>query len=502
LDKLNIFVCENFSTEFNRVIESEGFDDVEIKSYYCICENKRKKADTLKLLQESIANKDEGLILCSKHCDIIKLVPEGASFKIRSSNFCFNHLANEQFINYILERGGYIIALGWLNNWRENIRNTGFDRNEAKLFYKEFCRDLVFFDAGIDNHAGKKLDELSEFLNLPYTIIPFELETIQMFIKSAVFEWRLHKTNNEYSNSIAEIQSQCAEYSAILDLIGKISSYVNKRDTIEKIKEIFIMILGAQQFKYWNSDYEDNSLVDEIKELFLNNQKTYLFSKEENRFCIKIQQNDKIYGAIDVSEFLFPQYIEKYLNFAIEISKVCGLVLSNIEQYEKLINSEKELQYLSFHDSLTGLYNRTYINEILNDKKDTKYLVVFAFDIDKLKYVNDNFGHLEGDKLICGVADILNNCFRETATVARIGGDEFVAILPECDMQMAEMFKNRINEMVIKNNKNKQAPHLEISVSVGFAISDDGEDTIETLIHKADELMYVDKVEKKSKAIL
>jgi len=316
-------------------------------------------------------------------------------------------------------------------------------------------------------------------------------------IKSIVYEWRLHKKNDEYTKSISEIQSQCAEYSAILDLIGKIASFTNKRDTIEKIKEIFNMLLGAQQFKYWNSDYENDSLSTDIKDLFSSKYKSFVFLKEENRFCIKIEQNAKLYGAIDVSGFLFPQYIERYLNFAIEIVKVCGLVLSNIEQYEKLINSEKELQYLSFHDALTGLYNRTYLNEILNINRDAKYLTVFMFDIDKLKYVNDNFGHLEGDKLICDASNVFKNCFRETDTVARIGGDEFVAILQDGDIEMAEMFKKRINEAIIINNQNEQASHLQLSVSIGFAVAESKEDTLENLMNKADELMYADKMGKR-----
>lgn len=256
------------------------------------------------------------------------------------------------------------------------------------------------------------------------------------------------------------------------------------------------MILGAQQFKYWNSDYESDSLSEEIKDLFSRKDDPFIFLKEENRFCIKIQQKDKLFGAIDVSNFLFPQYIEKYLNFAIEIVKVCGLVLSNIEQYEKLLNSEKKLEYLSFHDSLTGLYNRTYIKEISNINKNVKYLTVFIFDIDKLKFVNDNFGHLEGDQLICIASNILKNCFRETDIVARIGGDEFMAILLDCDEEMAQMFNNRINEAVIVKNQNKKAPHLEISISMGFAVSNKKEDTLEYLIGKADELMYLNKVEK------
>jgi len=496
MENLNIFVCENFAPEFIKVVETEGFEDVIIKPFPCMCENKRKRSQTLKLLQDCINNHDEGLVLCSKHCDIIKLIPKESSFEIHSSNYCFNHLANDPFIDYVLQRGGYIIGLGWLNNWREHIEIAGFDKNTARLFYKEFCKELVFFDAGIDNTVEKKLKELSKFLELPYIIIPFEVESIQYFIKSAVYEWRLHKSNKEYATSIALVQAQCAEYSAILNLIGKISFYTNKLDTIEKIKEIFIMVLGAQKFKYWNSDYEDSSLSYEIKNLFSNPEKTYLFSKGENRFCIKIKQNNKIFGAIDVSDFLFPQYIEKYLNFAIEITKVCGLVLSNIEQYEKLIKSEKDLQYLSFHDSLTELYNRTYLTKIINNK-DIKYSALFSFDIDKLKYVNDNFGHLEGDKLICSVANILKNCFRETDIVARIGGDEFIAILPDCDLKMAESFTTSINEAILNNNNNNKVLHLEISFSFGFAISENKEESIEVLMQRADILMYVNKSDKR-----
>jgi len=67
------------------------------------------------------------------------------------------------------------------------------------------------------------LKSLSQFLELQYVIIPFELDAVKLQIKSAVFEWRLHKKSLEYTTSIAEIQAQCAEYSAIFNLIGKIA---------------------------------------------------------------------------------------------------------------------------------------------------------------------------------------------------------------------------------------------------------------------------------------
>jgi hypothetical protein len=176
MNKLNVFVCENYSPEFTKVAQNQGFDDVIITPFFCMCENKRKKTDNLNLLQASIANGYDGLIFCSNYCDIIKLMPKDSSFQIRATNYCGSHIVNEELVNDIIEKGGYIIGSGWLNNWREHIENGGFDRPTARMFYQEFCRALVFFDAGIDTKVEEKLQELSQFLELPYVIIPFEIE--------------------------------------------------------------------------------------------------------------------------------------------------------------------------------------------------------------------------------------------------------------------------------------------------------------------------------------
>jgi hypothetical protein len=143
-----------------------------------MCENKKKKIDNLNLLQESIDYGYEGLVFCSNYCDIIKLIPKGAPFQIRSANYCGSHIVSEEVINDIIEKDGYIIGSGWLNNWKEHIEKGGFDRATARLFYQEFCTKLVFFDAGIDTKVEEKLLELSQFLELPYVIIPIGIDAL------------------------------------------------------------------------------------------------------------------------------------------------------------------------------------------------------------------------------------------------------------------------------------------------------------------------------------
>ncbi len=312
----------------------------------------------------------------------------------------------------------------------------------------------------------------------------------------------LSSNDTDDKETIASVQAQCAEYAAIFDLMGKISSYSNKRDVIEKVKEIFFMIFGAQQFKYWSTDDSTDALPQEIKELLLDKEQEFLLSKEENRFCIKIMWHEQLFGVIDVSGFMFPIYIEKYLNFALEIAKICGLVFLNNEQYEKLLKSEQDFRYMSTHDSLTDLFNRTYINEIFDHQTLTTPFTVFMFDIDRLKFVNDHYGHAQGDKLIKSMALILKKSFRESDTIARIGGDEFIAILQGANRKRVDLIIRRIKEQSQVHNRNQQKDYLKLNFSIGYAIGKKQENSIESIMHIADEQMYKDKSSKRTLEIM
>jgi len=497
MDKVNLFVCDNYSPELISVCEKYELVDVSVTTFPCMCMNKGKKEETARMLSDINTKGYEGVVLCSKHCDILSMIPQDTDVEIHTTNYCFSYLASEPFINYALTKGGYIISVGWLNNWRTRIAEAGFNRDTAIRFYHDCCKELVFFDTGADQDAEKKLNELSQFLELPYAVIPVELEGMQLMIENVVTQRKLHTKDIDNSQAIGEIQTQCAEYAAIFDLMGRIATYANKRDTIDKVKEIFMIIFGAQQFKYWNNEYDKDSVPTDIKALLLNDEQDYIFYKEKNSFCIKIKWHNDVFGVIDVGEFLFPKYIEKYLNFAIEIVKISGLVFSNSEQYEKILRTEQELRYSATHDALTGLYNRTFINEILDRQTPPPPFTAFMFDMDQLKYVNDHYGHAEGDKLIISVAEILKKCFREIEVVARIGGDEFVAILHGINMEGAEIIKSRLIQKIKNHNDSMRESHLKISFSMGYAVGETPEDTLEIIMQKADELMYLDKSSKR-----
>jgi diguanylate cyclase (GGDEF)-like protein len=495
MKKLQLFICENFYSEYQYALTKEDIKDVEIHIFPSLCDDRSRKLEAQEVLSHGMDN--QSVLICNKTCAAINLLQDESQIQKITGNYCFSHLTCDEFLDYLISQRSYVMSLDWLMDWRKHIEVMGFDQKSARIFFKDTSNQLVFFDSGIEEKSHKILKELSNYLDLPYLIVPIELKGLRMMLRSVVFEWRLHQQKEQNETALNELRNQCAEYSAVFDMMGKISSYTSRREVIGKIKDLFLFIFGAQDFKFWSEESE--KLPKEIEILKVKKEDFYLFLKEENRFCLKIEWDGIHYGIIDAKGFMFPRYIEKYLNLAIEIAKFSGLVLHNNQQYEIIKASEKELMHLSFHDTMTGLHNRTYINRLLSENvKDCK-TIVFMFDIDRLKYVNDHYGHAEGDQLINSFAMILAKSFRETDIVARIGGDEFAAVLYDADAQTAEIIKHRIIEEIKVNNENLEKKFLALSVSIGYAIPQSEKDSIEELMQKADALMYEDKMSKRTK---
>jgi len=157
---------------------------------------------------------------------------------------------------------------------------------------------------------------------------------------------------------------------------------------------------------------------------------------------------------------------------------------------------EDKLKYLSLHDQLTGLYNRAYFdNELnrLNESRDYPITIIVC-DLDGLKLINDTLGHDSGDRLLVACGNLLKQCLRASDILARVGGDEFVAILPNTGVKSGEEIGTRIMDQVHEYNGDNY--HLPLSISLGTATLDSPEQTLWETYKEADDLMYRDKLHK------
>ena len=154
--------------------------------------------------------------------------------------------------------------------------------------------------------------------------------------------------------------------------------------------------------------------------------------------------------------------------------------------------AEEYLRYLGTHDVMTGLHNRAFFEETLqnleaNRKDPVGFIIV---DLNGLKTTNDTLGHHAGDKLIRRAAEVLKAGIENGYFAARIGGDEFIIMMPGANEQMTREMAERVQSLVMVNNTYYREP--ELSLSIGAATSEPGV-SLEKTISFADDAMYRDK---------
>lgn len=159
---------------------------------------------------------------------------------------------------------------------------------------------------------------------------------------------------------------------------------------------------------------------------------------------------------------------------------------------------EKRLEYLSLHDQLTGIHNRAYYEaelERLEGGREYPVTVISA-DLDGLKLINDTLGHDTGDRLLCCCAGLLRESLRHSDLLARIGGDEFSAILRQTDKATGELIMRRIREKIILINQDDD--EIPFGISIGMATAEGKEESLKETYKRADDSMYRDKLYRSS----
>ena len=150
--------------------------------------------------------------------------------------------------------------------------------------------------------------------------------------------------------------------------------------------------------------------------------------------------------------------------------------------------AEEKVLYLSYHDQLTGLYNRRFYEEELKriDTVRNLPITLVLADVNGLKLTNDAFGHLAGDRLLIRTAEIIKQECRQDDIIARIGGDEFMIILPHTELKEAECIISRIK----KTMSAKEYDNVILSVSFGAATKIEPEQNVESVFIEAENAMY------------
>lgn len=192
-----------------------------------------------------------------------------------------------------------------------------------------------------------------------------------------------------------------------------------------------------------------------------------------------------------------------------EKAKIAHLNNELFHALDSLERKNSEIMQLTITDTLTGLFNKSQLNERLKTelelaKRYNRLLSLLVMDIDNFKGYNDRFGHQEGDLLLKKIGEIIKGSTRSTDVAFRFGGDEFVVIMPETEQTIAIVIAERIRKAIKDyvffpvDGSRKSVP-VNVTMSIGIASFSQTSDTVEKIISKADHAMYQAKKEARDK---
>lgn len=260
--------------------------------------------------------------------------------------------------------------------------------------------------------------------------------------------------------------------------------------------------------KYSNSDSIFNYIYKTGESLLLNYNKYKRMIARGDFISYDVITNKQVWLGVPlgvenkiIGSMLLQSYTDPDLYSPKDI-KLMEFVSQQVATAIERKQIEEKLKFLSLYDPLTQLPNRVLFydrmrQEIAYAKREKKKFALMFLDLDNFKEVNDRFGHNIGDQVLQGVAKKFNTLLREADTICRLGGDEFIILLPrlaqprENSVDVARKILHSLGEpFLIKDNQ------IYVNISIGIALyPDDGEEE-EILIKNADKAMYTAKKER------
>ena len=297
-----------------------------------------------------------------------------------------------------------------------------------------------------------------------------------------VHQIELEMQNNELKNTMAALEETKDRYMDLYDLAPVGYLTISSRGVITEANLTAAAMLGVERgrllthgFAHFISSKElaiwEHLLVD-------------IFSNYETHYC------EILLNKLDSSTF-FALLISTRLESDKGV-KLARIAISDITERKQ---EQNEIIFLSFHDHLTGLYNRRFFEEEikrLNTKRQLPLSVIMG-DLNGLKLINDTFGHNEGDKVIKETAKLLQIACRSDDILARWGGDEFVILLPKTSIAASEEIAKRIKDGCSKLIIQK----IPISLAIGIVTKTEIEQDMHEVIKEAERNMYRNKLVEK-----
>lgn len=289
----------------------------------------------------------------------------------------------------------------------------------------------------------------------------------------------LTKSNEMYIKLYQDYREKQALLKSLIDSVPDLIFYKDTNGVYLGCNAAFEKFAGK-------TEKEIVGLTD--KEIFPNAEAESFINSDKEMFDIKaFRREEEKVTFPNGTEVFYETLKTPYYDFDGNLIGVIGISRDITERK----NREEKIKYISYHDKITGIHNRTFFDEIRHviDRPENLPLSVIIGDINGMKLINDTFGHRKGDKVLYEVAQILKECIRDCDVVARTGGDEFTILMPHADAFLVKEVADKIKSMCTIKRKEENS-EVYIDVALGYATKTDPAESLEKVMMYAEDWMY------------
>ncbi len=307
---------------------------------------------------------------------------------------------------------------------------------------------------------------------------------------------RLATSIEKMKDAIKELIDKLTEKAAMLELEKELFSTTLKSIgdgviSTDKQGNIVLMNTVSEELTGWKQAEATGKPFEEVFKIINENTRTKCVSPVTKALRLKkavMLENNTVLITKTGNEIPIE-------DSAAPITDKSGIVIGTVLVFRDATDKkekQRKIEYLSYHDQLTGLYNRHFFEEEIKrlDVDRNLPFSIAMIDVNGLKLTNDAFGHEAGDLLLKKVSDILKSECRADDIISRVGGDEFVVLLPKTSHAETELIVKRI----YKSIENQKMNSIVLSVSIGWETKINSEEDIKEVHSKAEDYMYRKKI--------
>jgi signal transduction histidine kinase len=356
--RLTLLVCENLRREFERVLDSDHFQDVSLSTFSADCHRGTigEEANLPGVLRGLLGDADVDAVRvfggsCLK--EYRDLPEEAARFRYVATDTCQALIAGSDLIDSFVAQGAYLLTPGWLARWEGYLRDWGFNRETAREYFRDALKKIVLLDTGVDRDCMSILEEFSSFIDVPYEAVKVGLDLLRLRVTNAVAEWRLEMEREASITEIGMVTKKAADLEMSFELIRRLVDLDSEQKVIEEIVELFTMLSAPAKLVYAALDRGKQPIVQPQVSYAKGQQSvsralpahlSYAWIDEGSGFQIGIDHLGKRLGILEIGEFAHEEYKDYYLGIALTLSAVCGLAIANARHVEALQAANAELE--------------------------------------------------------------------------------------------------------------------------------------------------------------